>query len=90
MRHFDSSRFWGSCRTIASAILWFIWQAIRWPVLALLIVLEPVVRFVLSETKTKESDQYAAEHNDSPHPDPKRPFDGNLSSRIAVYAKRSQ
>jgi hypothetical protein len=27
--------------------VWLLWQAIRWPVLALLIVLEPVIRVVL-------------------------------------------
>jgi hypothetical protein len=47
MQHSDNNRLRGACTTLAGGILWLLWQAIRWPVLALLIVLEPVVRFVL-------------------------------------------
>ena len=47
MQHSDNNSLRGACTTLAGGILWLLWQAIRWPVLALLIVLEPVVRFVL-------------------------------------------
>ena len=32
---------------ILAALGWLLWQAIRWPILALLIVLEPLVRVAL-------------------------------------------
>lgn len=34
--------------TVVFALLWCAWQAVRLPVLALLLILEPVVRLVLS------------------------------------------
>ena len=35
-------------RALAVGVLWLAWQAIRWPVFALLVVLEPIVRISLS------------------------------------------
>lgn len=32
---------------IIGGVLWVLWQAVRWPTLALLIVLEPLVRVIL-------------------------------------------
>lgn len=47
MQHLDSNRLRRACTIFLVGVLWVLWQAIRWPVAALLIVLEPVVRFVL-------------------------------------------
>ena len=33
---------------VAAVLGWLVWQAVRWPVLALLVVLEPVVRIGLA------------------------------------------
>jgi hypothetical protein len=47
VHHSDNHPLRGACTTFACGILWLLWQAIRWPVLTFLIVLEPLVRFVL-------------------------------------------
>jgi hypothetical protein len=38
----------GVARGVALAIVWAAWQLVRWPLLTLLIVLEPVARVVLA------------------------------------------
>jgi hypothetical protein len=42
----DRSRDMGG--HVALVLLWCAWQAIRWPLLAVFVILEPVVRVVLS------------------------------------------
>ena len=32
---------------VLAGVAWLLWQVIRWPVLALLVILEPVIRFIL-------------------------------------------
>lgn len=43
----DNRKVRAAPRAILSGLAWLLWQAIRWPLLAFMIVLEPVVRAAL-------------------------------------------
>jgi hypothetical protein len=47
MEHLHRHRLREGGTTWTWRILWIVWQAVRWPVLALLILLEPLVGVVL-------------------------------------------
>lgn len=47
MEHLHSERLSGGRPIWVTRILWIVWQVIRWPVLALLILLEPLVGVIL-------------------------------------------
>jgi hypothetical protein len=47
MLHDEENRPQDILLACASVLVWLLWQAIRWPVLAMLIVLEPLIRIAL-------------------------------------------
>ena len=47
MPHRESDQVWGSRENHVRRALWLLWQAIRWPILMLLIMLEPLIRTAL-------------------------------------------
>lgn len=44
---FERTRASTVLATLLAGLLWIVWQGIRWPILSLLIVLEPIVRVAL-------------------------------------------
>ena len=48
MNAFFERRSSGRVRAFLVSVAWLAWQAIRWPLFALLVVLEPIVRVCLS------------------------------------------
>ncbi|MDB6103304.1 MAG: hypothetical protein JWO52_3303 [Gammaproteobacteria bacterium] len=81
MSHFDGNRPRQIYTACACGLAWLLWQAIRWPVLALLIVLEPLIRtvlcgFALFGTLTALMIRFAADR-------PEFPFWGTLGVSLS-------
>jgi hypothetical protein len=81
MSHFDGNRPRQECIAFGCGLMRLLWQAIRWPVLALLIVLEPLIRtvlcgFALLGTLTALMIRFAADR-------PQFPFWGTLGVSLS-------